>query len=303
MKRLFICCLLLPFWSLALRAEPAELLQDHPLAGSLWHVGEKRHASPIELFTAASRARWILLGEKHDNAEHHRIQAAVVSAVGQRGRRTALVWEMAEPKHDAALKAATQETLAGLGDALQWEQRGWPSWPEYQPIAEAALQYGMTMAAGDAPTEVRRSLGRGGELDSETAAAIGWSRTYDEDQQRRLTDLLALSHCGMLPEKALPAMADVQRLRDAWIAKVMRDEGVQDGAVLIAGAQHVRRDRGVPWHLAPLGDQMLALAAVEVVRDVDDPEDYPSFDPALFDYVWFTARVDEKDPCEAFRKS
>lgn len=303
MKKLLVCCLLLPFWSITLRAEPAELLQDHPLAGSLWHVGEKRHASPTELFTAASRARWVLLGEKHDNAAHHRIQALVVGAVGQSGRRPALVWEMAEPKHDATLKAATLEKLEGLGDAIQWEQRGWPSWPEYQPIAEAALRYGMIMAAGDAPAAVRRSLSRGGGLDAETAAAIGWSRAYDEDQQRRLTDLLALSHCGMLPETALPAMADVQRLRDAWFAKVMRDEGVQDGAILIAGAQHVRRDRGVPWHLAPLDGDILALAAVEVVRDVEDPTDYPSFDPELFDYVWFTARVDEKDPCEAFRNS
>ncbi|TQV83176.1 ChaN family lipoprotein [Denitrobaculum tricleocarpae] len=303
MKKLLLCCLFLPFWSLTLRAEPAELLTDHPLAGTLWHVGEKRQASPEELFAAAAEARWILLGEKHDNAEHHRIQAEVVGAVGERERRPALVWEMAQPEHDAVLKAATAEQVDGLGDAIQWEQRGWPSWPEYQPIAEQALKYGMTMAAGDAPPAVRRNLGKGGSLDADTAADIGWSRDYNDDQRRRLMELLALSHCGMLPEKVLPAMADVQRLRDAWIAKVMRDEGAEDGAILIAGAEHVRRDRGVPWHLLPLEDEMLALAAVEVVRDVADPEAYPSFDPEQFDYVWFTARVDEKDPCEAFRKS
>lgn len=303
MKKLVVCCLLLPFWTLSLRAEPAELLKEHPLVGTLWHVGEKRQASPEELFTAASRARWVLLGEKHDNAEHHRIQAEVVGAVGQHGRQPALVWEMAEPDHDAAMKAARLETLEALGDAVQWEQRGWPSWREYQPIAEQALIHRMTMAAGDAPPAVRRKLGKGGALGADTAEALGWSRDYDDDQRRRLTDLLALSHCGMLPEKALPAMVNIQRLRDAWIAKVMRKEGVRDGAILIAGAQHVRRDRGVPWHLLPTGDEMLALAAVEVARDVEDPAAYPSFDTAQFDYIWFTARVDEKDACEAFRKS
>ncbi len=271
--------------------------------GTVWHSGEKRQASPDELYAAASGARWVLLGEKHDNAEHHRIQAEVVAAMGERGRRPALVWEMAEPEHDAALKAATTETVESLGKAIQWEERGWPSWPEYQPIAEQALKHQMVMAAGDAPPEVRRKLGKGGTLDADTAAALGWSREYNDDQQRRLTELLALSHCGMLPEKVLPAMADVQRLRDAWIAKVMRTEGVEQGAILIAGAQHVRKDRGVPWHLLPSGGESFALAVVEVARDVVDPEDYPSFDPEQFDYVWFTARVDEKDPCEAFRKS
>lgn len=303
MKKLLVCCLLLPLWSFPLGAAPAELLRDHPLVGTLWHAGEKRLASPEELYTAASRARWVLLGEKHDNAEHHRIQAEVVGAVGQRGRRPALVWEMAEPEQDAALKAATLERLDSLGDTIQWEQRGWPSWSEYQPIAEQALKHQMTMAAGDAPPEVRRNLGKGGTLDADTAAAVGWSLDYNDDQRRRLTELLALSHCGMLPETALPAMVNIQRLRDAWIAKVMRKEGVEDGAILIAGAQHVRKDRGVPWHLSALGDEMFALAVVEVVRDVDDPEAYPSFDSEQFDYIWFTARVDEKDPCEAFRKS
>ncbi len=303
MKKLLLCGLFLSLWSLTLRAEPAELLKDHPLVGTLWHVGEQRKASTEELFAAAAAARWILLGEKHDNAEHHRIQAQVVGAVGERQRRPVLVWEMAEPEHDAVLKAAAPEQVDGLGEAIQWEQRGWPSWPEYQPIAEQALKHGMTMAAGDAPPAVRRNLSKGGSLDTDTAAELGWSRDYDDDQRRRLIELLALSHCGMLPEKALPAMADVQRLRDAWIAKVMRNEGAEDGAILIAGAQHVRRDRGVPWHLLPLGDDILALAAVEVARDVEDPQGYPSFDPEQFDYIWFTARVDEKDPCEAFRKS
>lgn len=303
MKKLLVCCLLLPLWPFPLGAEPAELLKDHPLVGTLWYVGEKRQATPEELYTAASKARWVLLGEKHDNAEHHRIQAEVVGAIGQRGRRPALVWEMAEPEHDAALKAATLESVDSLGDVIQWEQRGWPSWPEYQPIAEQALKHRMTMAAGDAPRAIRRKLGKGGTLDADTAAAVGWSLDYNDDQRRRLTDLLALSHCGMLPEKTLPAMVDIQRLRDAWIAKVMRNEGVEDGAILIAGAQHVRKDRGVPWHLASLGDEFLALAVVEVARDVDDLEDYPSFDSEQFDYIWFTARVDEKDPCEAFRKS
>lgn len=308
MKKLLLCCLLVPLLPpsllpLPLQAAPAEMLSDHPLTGSIWHPGEKQQVSQDEVFAAAFEARWVLLGEKHDNAEHHRVQAAVVAALGERGRRPAVVWEMAEPRHDAALKAARLENVGALGAAVEWEQRGWPSWAEYQPIAEQALKHGMTMAAGDAPPAIRRKLGKGGTLEAETAEAVNWSRDYDDDQRSRLTELLALSHCGLLPEKVLPAMVDIQRLRDAWIAKVMRKEDAGEGAILIAGAQHVRADRAVPWHLEPHGGDVFTLAVVEVARGEEDPAAYPSFDPEQFDYVWFTARVDEKDPCEAFGKS
>lgn len=297
--RVLICLSGLSLWSAAVQAAPAELLRDHPLAGTLWHVGESRQVTTSELFDAVAKARWVLLGEKHDNAAHHLIQSGIVAAMGQQGRRPAVVWEMAEPEHDPALKAARLETLADLGPAIAWEKRGWPSWLEYQPIAVQALTYGMTMAAGDAPPQIRRTIGKGGELDSDTAGRIGWARAYAEDQRRDLTELLVQSHCGTLPEAALPGMANVQRLRDAWIAGVMKDEGGRDGAILIAGAQHIRKDRGVPWHL---GEAVVTVSAVEVARGAEDPADYPSFDPALFDFIWFTARVDEKDPCEGFRR-
>ncbi len=304
-RRLISRLLLVAAWVMSggasLQAEPAELLADHPLAGTVWNLKEQRQATPLELFEAAAQARWVLLGEKHDNAEHHQIQALVVGALGQRGRQPAVVWEMAEPLHDAALKAASLADLANLGPAVDWEERGWPSWSEYQPIAEQALTHGMTLAAGDAPPETRRMLGRGGELDQATAARLNWSRDYDAEQQKRLTRLLADAHCGVLPVSVLPAMMSIQRLRDAWMADVMRREGATDGAILITGGQHARRDRGVPWHLQPNGGEVFAMTAVEVVRGVETATDYPAFDPLLYDYIWFTPRVDEKDPCDAFK--
>ena len=299
--RSLLAASLLAFGSLAVSADSAALLQDHPLAGTLWNLKENRQATPLELFNAAAKAQWILLGEKHDNAEHHRIQALVVGAIGQRGRRPAVVWEMAEPSHDAALKAATLESVAELGPAVEWEKRGWPSWAEYQPIAEQALTHGMVLAAGDAPPELRKKLGRGGALDEKPALRLHWSQDYNEAQRGDLTDLLAQSHCGLLPETVLPAMVNIQRLRDAWMAGVMRDEDAGDGAILITGGQHARKDRGVPWHLRLEGRSILSLAAVEVARGVEMTKDYPSFDPVLYDYIWFTARVDEKNPCDAFK--
>lgn len=302
-RRVLLCGLLIIAGAAMARAAPAELLQDHPLAGTIWNLKEERRATPLEVFEAAAQARWVLLGEKHDNAEHHRIQALLVGALGQRGRRPVVVWEMAEPRHDPALKAASLERLEELGPALEWEARGWPSWKEYQPVAEQALRHGMVLAAGDAPAEVRRKLGRDGKLDSAIAARLNFSRNYDPAQQLQLSMLLAEAHCGVLPAAALPAMMLIQRLRDAWMADVMRREGSAEGAVLITGGQHARKDRGVPWHLPADDGTVFAMTAVEVVRGADAAHAYPSFDPTLYDFIWFTPRVDEKDPCDAFRSN
>ena len=60
----------------------------------------------------------------------------------------------------------------------------------------------------------------------------------------------------------------------------------------------MRNDRGVPWYLARLkpGARTLSIALVEV-RDGQrrPPADLP------YDYVWFTARVDDGgDPCAGY---
>jgi uncharacterized iron-regulated protein len=82
--------------------------------------------------------------------------------------------------------------------------------------------------------------------------------------------------------------------------------GQRDGAVLIAGAGHVRTDRGVPAYLATrVPDASVAsVAFVEVASGAVAPADYAGrFGAARlpFDFVWFTARADDADPCARLR--
>ena len=80
------------------------------------------------------------------------------------------------------------------------------------------------------------------------------------------------------------------------------------GAVLIAGAGHVRQDYGIPVYLASKVPRtsVISLAFLEVSQDLLDPRAYAArFDRQTlpFDDVWFTPRVDEQDPCVAFEES
>ena len=302
-------------------AAPAELYADHPLNGTLWDTRGARQADEEELLAEAVAARWVLLGEKHDNAVHHQLQARVVEALGRAGRRLAVVWEMAEPEHAAALRDARLESVGALGAALAWEARGWPAWAEYQPIAEAALRHGLPMHPGKPARPLVRSLSRGEPLAAALAERLAWQQPYPAGVEPALLEELQESHCGLLPAEALGGMLKVQRLWDSWMADSLLAAGTDGigtgggtgggtgtraapgGAVLIAGSGHVREDRAVPWQLrARGGGEAFTLALVEVAAGREHPADYAAFDPARFDFVWFTPRVDEKDPCEGLRK-
>lgn len=286
-------------------AAPAELYADHPLSGTLWDTRSARQAGEEEMLAQALAARWVLLGEKHDNAVHHRLQARVVEALGRAGRKAAVVWEMVEPEQAEALEHAGPDAADALGAALQWEARGWPDWAEYRPIAEAALRHGLTMRAGKPSRGLVRRLSSGEPLPADLAERLAWDERYPAGVEAELLAGLKDSHCGALPERAFAGMLRVQRLWDAWMADSMLAAARADkasGAILIAGSGHVREDRAVPWQLRARGaGDSFTLALVEVAAGRDLATDYPAFDPALFDFVWFTPRVDDEDPCGELR--
>lgn len=100
------------------------------------------------------------------------------------------------------------------------------------------------------------------------------------------------SHCGLLPDSQLPAMLAVQQQRDRRMAEALL--AAPQPSLLLAGAFHVRKDLGVPLHLADLGaqDGSAVLILAEVGRSVD---------ASMADYVWFTAAQPEQDHCAKLR--
>src|SRR5262245_7310833 len=141
------------------------LLAKHPLAGWIYRTGTADRVDPARLAAALAGADFVLLGEKHDNPDHHRLQAWAVSALASAGRRPAVVWEMITADQAPALatyQASPTPNAAGLGPAIGWEKTGWPAWSFYQPIAVAALAGGMAIVPGDLERSVIRAVSRQG---------------------------------------------------------------------------------------------------------------------------------------------
>jgi uncharacterized iron-regulated protein len=285
--------------------------QQHPLTGRIWAVGDRRFIDPPALVARLGQARFVLLGESHDNLDHHRLEAWVIQALIAAGRRPAIGFEMLTADQAPAIAeylATRPAGASGLGAAVGWGRTGWPPWPWYQPIAEAALAAGLPIVATNlAPATVQAILREGlAALGPAQRAQLDLDGLPDPAIQAAMAAEIQEAHCGMVPADRLDGLIAVQRARDAEMAARLAAAGGPDGAVLIAGAGHVRTDRGVPTFLARQapGARALSLAFLQVRRDATDPEayaaDFGNGSPP-FDYVWFTPRRDDRDPCEKYR--
>jgi hypothetical protein len=123
----------------------------------------------------------------------------------------------------------------------------------------------------------------------------------------------------MVDAKKARPFTRIQVVRDASFAAAMiRGSAIGEamalgapgsgGAILIAGAGHVRTDRGVPFYLKRKGiiaADIFALGFVEVAEGEAEPEAYAARYGAArmpFDAVWFTPKRSREDPCAKFRK-
>jgi len=289
---------------------PAE--RAHPLVGRIWDVKAGTFIGEDALVARLVSSRFVLLGERHDNPDHHALQAKLIRAMVEAGRRPAVGFEMLATDDAPAIVrylARSPKDAAGLGDAVNWSRSGWPEWRFYQPIAQAALDANVPIVATNLSRAATAAVRRNG-LPGLGPTLMSQLRLADltPDTRLAMTRELRESHCGQVPEDMIDRMADIQWARDARIAASLARGGQRDGAVLIAGAGHVRSDRGVPVHLArQIQDASItSVAFVEVDAAAEKPGDYAQrfgSDVLPFHYIWFTPKIDEADPCEKLKKS
>jgi uncharacterized iron-regulated protein len=289
------------------------LLRDHSLTGRIWLSDEARFIPPQALIERLSARKYVLLGERHDNPDHHRIQAWITNRLIARGRRPALVMEMIraqkQAKIDAYLTANPGDSL-GLGKAIGWGGSGWLPWRHYEPIVRPVVGNGLPFIAANLSRGTLRAVVRRGfkALTSERRRALNLQQPMGKDTLAAMDRELADAHCGFLDARKARPFTRVQLLRDARFAEALRLGAARaKGAILIAGAGHARSDRGVPYHLrrggAAQGD-VFALGIVEVSENENGPAAYGAIygtERPPFDAVWFTPRQARKDPCEKFK--
>jgi uncharacterized iron-regulated protein len=257
-------------------------------------------ASDVASVVAAAReADIVVLGEVHDNPDHHRAQAEIVAAL-QPG---ALVLEMIPQSAEETVNRLRAEgaSRAEIAEALDWAASGWPDFALYAPILEAAP--GARVFGGGQPIEeVRRAVVEGAAaVFGPDAASYGLERPLDPaDQAAREADMLA-AHCDAVPAEMLPGLVEAQRFRDAALADAARwartiaDAGADAGpVVVIAGTGHAHRGRGIPAKLAAADPALRVLAVGQFEGEPD------AGSAAAVDVYLVAPPAPREDPCAGF---
>ncbi|SDH56811.1 Uncharacterized iron-regulated protein [Pseudomonas flavescens] len=271
----------LPVWQSPQGREHIELGQIVDL-----HRGEP--LTPEQLVARLAMAPRVLVGEQHDNPDHHALQLWLLRALQAHREQGSLLLEMlASGQQHLADEVARQmkegKRVDDLPKALDWSN-GWP-WTLYGPVVRHGLAQDYGLRAANLDRAEVMAIYR------EQPVLPGHASTATAVREQLLAQIRE-SHCDKLPVSQLPAMLAVQQQRDRRMAE--RLLAAPPPAMLFAGAFHVRRDLGVPLHLKDLGAP--ATEQVLILSEVGKP-----VTAKQADYVWYTAALPAEDHCARFQ--
>lgn len=247
---------------------------------------------PDEIMLKMAGADVVIVGEVHDNPVHHRVQRDVTAALEPR----AMVWEMLTDEGASRINRKLLSDPEKLAAAIRWAELGWPPLSMYLPIFNAAPDapiYGALV-----PREAAMAAMDAGPAVALGADAARYGLTVplpDEEKAAREAGQMA-AHCDALPVEMAPVLVQIQRLRDAVLARAILTaiEDTGGPVVVITGNGHARKDWGIPSFLARMqpGLRVFVLGQSE-----------GGAIQGTFDAVLDAPAVEREDPCAVFQKA
>ena len=257
-----------------------------PVLGEIRDLRNGQTLSPQALVARLAGSSRLIIGEQHDNPDHHQLQLWLLQQLNERREQGSLLLEMLTPDQQARVDNVRRAASppGDLPAALAWQSE-W-DWNLYGPIVRYALPQPFPLLAANLDSaEVRAVYAR--------PPVLSGARTNAATVRADLLAQIGDSHCGLLPASQMSAMLAVQQQRDRRMAE--RLLAAPAPLVLFAGAYHARKDVGVPVHMLDLNE----AAAPTVLMLAQQGSDVTM---AMADFVWLTPATPAPDYCEQMRK-
>ena len=246
----------------------------------------------------AQGAEVVYLGELHDNAQHHAIQARVLEALLGDGGRPAVAFEMVPETRQATLEAAVR------GDAgprevdrqLGWTPQGWPDFTMYWPLFELARRHGLPVVGADLDPAVTRRISRDGlGAAGEDPARLRSALPDDPARDQAIARRIRAAHCDRITESRAVRMLESWYARNVVIARRLSGALLRAPQVVVIIGRGHQSPGAVPEQLEALrrGTRQFVVALVEVEEGA--PEALPP--GTMVDVVWLTPGRPRPDPC------
>jgi len=259
------------------QSEP-QLTQSLEFSSRIESLRDNQPLSAAALVDKLSAAPMVIVGEKHDNTDHHRIEQWLLSQMAKRRQQGSVLMEMIASDQQEAVNQL-QQGLKGapyirderLQQLLQWN-KGWP-WALYGGVVTTALHGDYPLLAANLSASEVKQIYQSKQL---SAGELSTRQPVLD----ALSTLIVTMHGGQIDNDRLASMLAVQQQRDRFMAQQLL--AAPKPALLIAGGYHAARNLGVPLHLHDLDKQarplvlMLAEQGMKITADQAD-------------YVWYVA--------------
>lgn len=263
--------------------------------GVLYDLRSQTPVSRDQLINNILVSDYVVLGERHDNPQHHELQLWVLQQLQAKQWLTQLSLEMITPqqqKNFTALSPAVADDKAVLQKALAWPDDGWP-WSDYDDLVQLAVKNSIPLSSADIDKDQIKALYQG----SKAAPQVLLSPEAKASLLRDIEE----SHCGFIKEPQTSKMLSVQLARDDAMANSLLQ--TRRGAALIAGAFHARKDLGFPLHLQQRAANKTLVSLAFVETDEVATQEKLTALAQQYDVIWVTPVHEREDPCAAFTKS
>lgn len=130
----------------------------------LYRTSDGRQVGLAEVVRAAEGVRYVFVGESHDQAAHHELQALVIQTLAEAGRHVAVGFEMFTRDNQMSLAPWT----LGMWERDEFiEKSNWKTqwgfdFALYEPIFEVVKNHRLPMVALNVPRDWVRQVGRQG---------------------------------------------------------------------------------------------------------------------------------------------
>ncbi len=294
-------------------------------------VGKILRASgePVEqqtLLDELAAADVVYLGEKHDNAGHHRAQLEILQGLLERGVRPAIGFEFFDSSQTGLLmqyvdgKRSAMAMRHGskgpsaeerLRRQLGWAERPDEEWNYYFQLVELAKEHKLAVFGADLPRGSSLRLSRSGReaLNGVESGLLADTGFEDEAYRELMFEKFTEAHCGW----GEPAL--LERLYQTWVARndrmarsitEMRKEDSERPVIMILGKGHTEHGMGVFERVAHLnpGIRQVNLGLSEIAIEAQPFEVYLRTDERFgptHQLYWFFQRQDYDDPCKGMK--
>jgi uncharacterized iron-regulated protein len=281
------------------------------LEPGVYDVATGEQITREQLLSRLGEARFVVLGETHDDAFHHRVQHQVYEALGRRaqasGHAVLLGMEMMQVPFQAPLDAYVRGEIeqAQMLEQVEWEKRWRFPVAFYEPLWQLARAQGWPVVALNVPLEITRLISQRGldGLTRDERAQVAREVDLESAPHREWFAQVFITHGIPIKDKAaLDRFYEAQVSWDETMAqsavRALEGRPPADQMVIVAGSGHVMNRWGIPSRIARRAPDAAILTLIPISAPVSSArslagatgateQDLATWQSARFaDFVW-----------------